>query len=155
VTRRRYRAALAVLIVGAAVAVVVIWVTRPAQAQVTLSMRPVRPLSTAACAGEAHQYGYSLSAAAGFCQTGAGHAWYFARLTNRGPYDFMSCAATAYDSRGRIVFQGPLPFEFAGIRGLFAPGHRSMTFYWYLPQITTAAVARFTATCTARRYPWA
>ena len=152
-TRRRYWVAFTPLIIGAAVAIVVIWVTRPAQ--VTLIMRPVRPLTIAACAAEAHQYGYSLSAAAGFCEAGTGHSWYFARLTNRGPYDFMSCAATGYDSRGQNVFHGPLPFEFAGIRGLFAPGHRTITFTWYLPQITSAAVARYTATCTARHYPWA
>jgi hypothetical protein len=144
---------LAVLIVGGAVAVVVVvWALRPAQ--VALSMRAVRPLTMAACVAETHHYGYSIGAAGVICEPGTDGSWYHARLTNMGPYAFMSCVATGYDSRGKVVFHGLLPFTFADPRGLFAPGHRSIVFSWYLPQAVTAPVARYVATCSARQYPW-
>jgi hypothetical protein len=50
---------------------------RPARpAQITLWMRPVHPLTLAACAEEAHQFGYSLGADRDICGPGAGGAWY-------------------------------------------------------------------------------
>jgi len=94
-------------------------------------MRPVRPLTRAACVAEAHRY--SIAAAGMICQPGAGGSWYRARLTNNGPRAFMRCVATGYDSHGKTVFHGLLPFQFGGIRGLLAPGHRSIAFSWYLP----------------------
>jgi predicted small lipoprotein YifL len=120
--------------------------------QVSLSMRPARPLSRAACVEETHRYGYSIAAAGNICQRGIGQSWYHARLTNNGPYAFMRCVATGYDSHEKAVFHGLLPFEFGGIRGLFAPGHRSIAFSWYLPHRTSAPVARYVATCSARRH---
>jgi hypothetical protein len=145
--------ALTALIVGGAVVAVVVWALRPAQ--VSISMWPVRPPRAAVCVAEAHQYGYSVDAAGVICGNGSGASWYYARLTNNGPYAFMSCEASAFDSAGNVVFHGPLPFEFGGMRGLFAPGRRTITFYWFLPEKAAGRVARYTATCSARHYPWA
>jgi hypothetical protein len=142
----------AILIASGAVAVVMIWALRPTT-QVSLSMRPVRPLTAAACVAEARHYGYSTGGAGTICPSGTAHSWYHALLTNNGPYALMSCAATGYDSRGKTVFHGPLLFGFGGVRGLFAPDHRSIAFSWYLPQAVTAPVTRYAATCSARPYP--
>jgi hypothetical protein len=45
-----------------------------------------------------------------------------------------------YGVGGAVLFRGLLPFEFGGIRGLFAPAHQALSFTWYLPQRTTARV---------------
>jgi hypothetical protein len=116
-------------------------------------MRPGKPLTLEACAAEAHAQGYSLGAGKLICNPGAFVPWYHAVLTNRGAYAPVSCTATAYDPHGRSVFNGALSFELFGIRGLFAPAHRSIAFYWYLPEAATGPIKRYVAACSAKPYP--
>ena len=75
------------------------------------------------------------------------------RLVNTGRYTQVNCTATGYGARGEVLFSGPLPFEFGGIRGLFVPAHWALTFTWYLPQRTTASVRSYAAACSALPYP--
>lgn len=146
----RYAVIVIALVAGGVIAVTVF---KPHRSPVTLDLRPATPLTTAACITEVRHYGYGAGPAGSLCQSSTGQSWYHARLTNRGPQAFMSCSATGFGPRGEVVFKGPLPFEFGGVRGLFAPGHRSITFSWYLPRKAASAVARYTATCSARQYP--
>ena len=126
---------------------------QPAAApQIKLSLSPLRPLSTGACAAEAHGYGYSLAVADDMCMTGVGSSWYHAVLVNSGSYAQVSCSATAYDAKGQAVFQGVLPFTFGGIRGLFA-GHGTTSFDWFLPPPIPTAVSRYATSCSALPYP--
>lgn len=148
--RRRYQIVLAVVVVLGGIAAVIMWVTRPAQ--VTLSLSPLRPLSTGACAAEAHGYGYSLAVADDMCTLGAGSSWYHAVLVNSGSYARVSCSATAYDTKGQAVFQGVLPFTFAGPRGLFA-GHGTTAFGWFLQPPHLVPVSRYVAGCSTLPYP--
>jgi hypothetical protein len=138
-------------IIGASAVAVAVWATRPTQ--ITLWMTPAHPLTLAACAEEAHQFGYSIDAGRSFCQPGVGGTWYHAALVNNGPYRQVSCTAKGYGARGTVLFSGPLPFEFGGIRGLFAPAHWALLFTWYLPQRTTARVWTYVATCSTLPYP--
>lgn len=146
--KTRYWVALAVVAVGAAVAIGAWRAThRPGPAQFTFRMTPVTPLTVKACVSEARRYGYSASGGAMICSFGAGQGWYRATLTNRGSYGLPACTATGFDSHGKAVFTGRLFFAIGGIRGLFVPGHHSITFYWYLPHKTRGPVARYAATC--------
>jgi hypothetical protein len=149
----RYLVVLVALLAGGVIAVTVF---HPAQStQVTLAMKPAAPLTTAACVRQARQYGgYSAGAAGPLCATGRGLSWYHARLTNQGGNNFTRCRATGYDAGGRVVFRGLVPFDFAGPRGLFALGHRSIEFSWYLPREPGAGATRYVTACTARQYPW-
>jgi hypothetical protein len=149
----RYAVILVALIAGGVAAVTIFHPARPPQ--VALALRPAPAPTVAACVSEVRHNGYGAGAAGPLCASGAGQAWYRARLTNHGPYEFMSCTATGYDAGGKVVYRGPLPFEFAGSRGLFAPAHRSVTFSWYLPRKPAGAVRHYTAVCSARPYPWA
>lgn len=117
-------------------------------AQYTLHMRPVLSLPAKACITEARRYGYSRSAGAIICAPGQRRSWYRAVLANRGAYGLPRCEAIGFDAHGRKVFSGPLFFTIGGIRGLFVPAHRAITFYWYLPARTRSPVARYAATCT-------
>ncbi len=143
--RRWHWVAASVLIVTGAVAAIIVWLTQPPQA--TLSMRPVKPLTTAACVAEAHRYGYSISAGRIICPSWSAPRWYHAVLVNRGSYALVDCSATGYDPGGKAVFHGWLPFTFAGIRGLFA-GRGTTAFYWYLPKPIASDVSRYTASCS-------
>jgi hypothetical protein len=148
--RRRYQIVPAAVVVLGGVAAVIVWATRPAQ--VTLALAPLRPLSTGTCAAEAHGYGYSLAAADDMCTLGAGSSWYHAVLMNSGSCARVSCSATAYDAKGQVVFQGVLPFTFAGIRGLFA-GHATTSFDWFLLPPHLVPVSRYVASCSTLPYP--
>jgi hypothetical protein len=149
----RYLVVLVALLAGGVIAVAVFHPTK--SSQVTMAMKPAAPLTTAACVSQARHFGgYSAGAAGLLCGTGHGLSWYHARLTNQGGYDFTRCRATGYDAGGRVVFRGLLPFDFAGTRGLFAPGHRSIEFSWYLPRQSGSAAARYVTACVARQYPW-
>jgi hypothetical protein len=148
----RYLVVLVALLAGGVIAVAVF---HPAKSsQVTMAMKPAAPLTTAACVSQARHYGYAAAPAGALCATGRGLSWYHARLTNKGGYDFTRCRATGYDAGGRVVFRGLVPFDFAGPRGLFAPGHRSIEFSWYLPRQAGSPAARYVTDCTARQYPW-
>ena len=136
---------------GATAVAVAVWSARPAQ--ITLWMRPVHPLTLAACAEEAHQYGYSIGAGRTICRPGVGGTWYRAALVNRGPYAQASCTATAYGAHGAVLFTGPLQFGFGSPRGLFAPAHFAITFTWYLPRHAAAPVRAYQAKCSAPPYP--
>jgi hypothetical protein len=117
-------------------------------AQLTMQMRPAPPLPTKTCILEARRYGYSLPGAESICAAGGGRNWYHAVLTNRGPGAYPACEATGLDTHGKTIFNGQLLFLFGGIpAGLFAPGHRSVTFDWYLPEKTRGAVASYAAAC--------
>jgi len=141
--------ALAVLAAAAAVAVGAWRAThRPGLVQFTLRMTPVTPLTATACVSAARRYGYSASGGAMICSFGAGQGWYRATLTNRGSYGLPACTATGFDSHGKAVFTGRLFFTIGGIRGLFVPGHHSITFYWYLPHKARGPVARYTGACS-------
>lgn len=137
--------------IGAIAVAVAVWSTRPAQ--ITLWMRPVHPLTLAACAEEAHQFGYSLGAGRSICGPGAGGTWYRAALVNHGPYTQVSCAATGYGAHGVVLFRGPLQFAFGSPRGLFAPAHWAITFTWYLPRRTATRVRAYQASCSTLPYP--
>jgi hypothetical protein len=147
--RRRiwYWVALAGLASAAAVAACASQPARPAQ--FTLQMTPVTALTKAACVSEAESHGYSASAGVIICRPGEGMSWYRAALTNHGPYGYPACTATSFDSAGRAVFAGRLFFGIGGVTGLFVPGHRTVTFDWYLPHKTSGPVARYMATCSA------
>jgi len=151
--RKRFWVAMAVVAACAALAVVAVVAvgarrgTHP-PAQFSLYMAPVPPLTAAARVSEARRYGFSASAGAIICAPGARYVWYQATLANRGPYGLPACAATGFDAHGKPVFTGRLFFDIGGIRGLFVPGHGSITFYWYLPRKTRVPVSRFTATCS-------
>jgi hypothetical protein len=116
--------------------------------QFTLQMRPTRSLSAKDCITEARHYGYSSGAGAIICAPARRRSWYRAVLANRGAYGLPSCVATGFDAQMKKVFTGRLFFGIGGIRGMFVPAHRSITFYWYLPRKTRSPVARYTATCT-------
>jgi hypothetical protein len=116
-------------------------------AQFSLQMRPVPPLSAKACIAEARHYGYSSGAGSIICAPGQHRGWYHAVLTNRGAYGLPSCVATGFGAQGQKVFAGPLFFEIGGIRGMFVPAHRSVTFYWYLPAKARGPVARYATSC--------
>ena len=121
----------AVPLIGLVTAVVVIAVTsaRRGPVELTLRMRPAPPQTIAGCIGQLTSYGFSSSAASQLCSLGAGRSWYHAVLTSHGAGAYPLCHARALDSRGKIVFSGPLFFNFGGgIAGLYARGHRSVTF---------------------------
>jgi len=123
-------------------------------AQFTMQLRPAAALPTKACISEARRYGYSPPGAESICAAGGGRSWYHAVLTNRGPGAYPACEATGLDAHGKTIFNGQLVFLFGGIpAGLFAPGHRSITFDWYLPGKTRGAVASYTAACAVNPNP--
>jgi len=122
--------------------------------QFTMQMRPAPPLPTNACISEARGYGYSTLGAASICAAGGGRSWYYAVLTNRGSGAYPACEATGLDAHGKTIFSGQLLFLFGGKpAGLFAPGHRSITFEWYLPGKTRSAVTSYAAACTVNANP--
>ena len=94
--RRWYWAALIVLAMGGLVAVVALTaVHRPAQ--IALRMKPVPPLTMAACITEATHFGYSVVGARTICSFGKARSWYHAVLTNKGPGAYPSCGATVFE----------------------------------------------------------
>ena len=54
-------------------------------------------------------------------------------------------SATGFDPHGKAVFTGRLFFAIGGIRGLFVPGHHSISFYWHLPHKARGPLAGYTA----------
>jgi len=117
-------------------------------------MRPAPPLPTKACISEARRYGYSTLGAESICAAGAGRNWYHAVLTNRGPGAYPACKATGLDAHAKTIFNGRVLFLFGGKpAGLFALGHRSITFDWYLPGKTRSAVTSYTASCAVNANP--
>jgi hypothetical protein len=140
----------------AVVVTVVAVVTRTANAgpeQFTLRMRPAPPLTMTDCIAEATPYGYSSRGAARICSAGMARSWYHAVLKNNGGGDYPLCRAQAFDAAGNIVFSGHLVFDFGGRpAGLYAYGHRSVSFSWYLPDVSRA-VARYVARCSANNSP--
>jgi hypothetical protein len=119
-----------------------------------MHMRPAVPLPAKACISEARRYGYSTVGAESICAAGEGRSWYHAVLTNRGPGAYPACKAIGRGAHGRAIFDGQLLFLFGGVpAGLFAPGHRSVTFDWYLPGRTRGAVTGYTAACEVNAKP--
>jgi hypothetical protein len=117
-------------------------------------MKPAPQLPIRVCIAEARRYGYSTWGAASICAASEGRSWYHAVLTNRGPGAYPACKATAFGTHGNAVFTGQLLFSFGGVpAGLFAPGHRSIAFDWYLPKKTHGPVARYTAACSVNASP--
>jgi hypothetical protein len=122
--------------------------------QFTLQMKPALPPPTKACISEARRYGYSPAGAESICAAGRGRSWYHAVLTNRGPGAYPACKAAGLDANGKAVFNGQLLFLFGGIpAGLFALGHRSIAFDWYLPGKTRRPVAHYMAACLPNPSP--
>lgn len=122
--------------------------------QFTLQLKPVAPLSAKACVSQARRYGSGAGGGTVICRSGKGRSWYHAVLTNRGQGAYPACRAIALDTRGRTVFNGPLSFNFGGVpAGLFSPGHRSITFSWYLPEQTRGPVTRYTSACSPNPRP--
>jgi hypothetical protein len=121
--------------------------------QLTLRMRPAQPLTMTECIAEATPHGYSPDGAAAICSLGQDRSWYRAVLTNSGGDAYPLCSAKAFDSRGNIVFSRQLVFDFGGWpAGLHAQGHRSVSFSWYLPDVSRP-VARYLATCSVNNNP--
>jgi len=126
--------------IAVAVAVIVVLIAIHPPAQITLRLRHVAPLTMAACISEATHFGYSVDGARNICSFGKSRSWYHAVLTNKGQGAYPSCRATGFDRSGKAVFGGSLPFALGGFpAGLFARGHRSIAFYWYLPSNSTFA----------------
>jgi hypothetical protein len=138
----------------AVVATVMVVVTNNAGSeQLTLRMRPAPPLKMTECIAKATPHGYSPYGAAAICSLGKGRSWYRAVLNNSGGDAYPLCSAKAFDSRGNIVFSGQLVFDFGGFpAGLYAQGHRSVSFSWYLPNVSRP-VARYLATCSVNSNP--
>jgi len=120
-------------------------------------MQPRAPLSLDECITEARQDGgYSVLGARAMCVHDAprNRIWYHAVLSNRGEGAYPACAAQGFDSSGRIVYDGPLSFAFGGeLAGLFAEGHRSIAFDWYLPSPIHGSVTRFMSSCEVNSNP--
>jgi hypothetical protein len=152
--RRRAWRWLAVIAAAVAIVVAVVVVTDSAGSeQLTLRMRPAPPLKMTECIAEATPHGYSPRGAAAICSFGQGRSWYRAVLTNSGGDAYPICSAKAFDSRGSIVFSGQLFFVFGGWpAGLHSRGHRSVSFSWYLPDVSRP-VARYMATCSVNNSP--
>jgi hypothetical protein len=126
----------------------------PLTSQLTLRMRPARPMTTTSCVSEARRYGWSAEGGATICAIGRGRSWYHADLKNTGQGAYPLCKATAIGPHGNVVFNGRIIFLLGGFpAGLFASGHRSMAFYWYLPQKTRGAIVRYMATCSVNSNP--
>jgi hypothetical protein len=88
------------------------------------------------------------------CRAGKGRSWYRAVLTNHGPGAYPACTVTAISLHGRVVFSGTILLSFGGApAGLFAPGHRSVAFDWYLPRKTHRPIIRYTAACSVDSNP--
>ncbi len=139
--------------VAIAVTVVVVVTNNAGSEQLTLRMRPALPLTMTECIAEATPHGYTPHGAAAICSVGKGRSWYRAVLTDSGGDAYPLCRAKAFDSRGNIVFSGQLVFDFGGWpAGLYAHGHSSVSFSWYLPEVSRP-VARYLATCSVNSTP--
>jgi hypothetical protein len=140
----------------AIVVTVVAVVTRASNAtpeQFILRMRPARPLTMTECIAEATPYGYSPRGASEICSVGIGRSWYHALLKNNGGGAYPLCTAKAFDADSNVVFSGQLVFDFGGLpAGLYAHGRRSVSFSWYLPDVSRA-VARYVARCSVNTSP--
>jgi hypothetical protein len=136
-----------------AVAVLVVVTNNARSEQLTLRMRPALPLKMTGCIAEATPHGYSPVGAAAICALGKGRSWYRAVLNNSGDDAYPLCNAKAFDSRGNVVFSGQLVFDYGGLpAGFHALGHRSVSFSWYLPNVSRP-VARYLATCSVNGNP--
>jgi hypothetical protein len=155
--RRRFIAwcALAVMTLIGLVTAFVVNTERGESEQFTLRLRPSAPLTMTACMAQAGRYGWPVSPERpSVCSLGIGRAWYHAVLTNHGAGAYPLCSATGFDSRRRIAFSGTLFFNFGGYpAGLYAGGHRSIVFSWYIPSHIPRPVARYAATCTVNEHP--
>jgi hypothetical protein len=128
--------------------------SRHAAPQLTLQLAPTTTLTMRACVAEVTPAGYTVAAARSICSFGRERPWYHARLTNNGAGAYPSCSANGFDSRGKIVFSGPLVFSFGGFPdGLYAKGHRSTAFSWYLPRAVSRQVERYVAVCQVDASP--
>jgi hypothetical protein len=121
--------------------------------QFSLRMSPAPAPMMTECVAEATSYGYSLHGASEVCSVGNGRSWYHAVLKNTGGGAYPLCRAAAFDAHGNIVFNGQLFFGFGGRpAGMYAQGHRSVSFSWYLPHVSRA-VARYVPRCTVNTSP--
>jgi hypothetical protein len=124
-------------------------------AQITLRMSSRSTLGTTPCIAEARRFGgYSVAPATALCRVGSNREWYDAVITNSGPGAYPACTATAFDQQGNVVFHAPLSFALGGFpAGLFATGHRSIAFDWYLPGKAQGPVSRYMAACAINPNP--
>jgi hypothetical protein len=153
--RRRVWRWLAVIAAAVAIVetVVVVVTNNAGSEQLTLQMTPAPAPTMTECIAEATTHGWSPHGAFAICAVGKGRSWYRAVLTNSGGDAYPLCSARAFDSRGNIVFSGQLFFAFGGLpAGLYAQGHRSFSFSWYLPNVSRP-VARYLATCSVNSNP--
>jgi hypothetical protein len=144
---------LTLIVLTIAVCTIGIWRTVHEPATFAVRLRPAIPLTTAACISQARRFGYSPEGGSSICAAGRGRIWYHAVITNSGHGAYPACSARAFGPHGSAVFNGPLAFTLGGIPGLFVPGHRSMTFYWYLPRRTHGQIVRYSATCSVNSNP--
>lgn len=156
--RSRWRAwhwlaLIAALAIGVTVVAVVTRASNAAPEQFTLLMRPAPRLTITECKAEATPYGFSPHGAAEICSAGMSRSWYHAVLNNNGGGAYPLCRAKAFDADRNIVFSGQLVFDFGGQpAGLYAHGHRSVSFSWYLPDVSRP-VARYVASCSVNPSP--
>jgi hypothetical protein len=149
----RWSALIAALAIVITVVAVVTRTSNAAPEQLTLRMSSAPPLTMTACIAEATPYGYSPDGAAEICSFGLGRSWYRAILKNNGGGAYPLCRAKAFDADSNIVFSGQLVFDFGGRpAGLYAYGRRSVSFSWYLPDVSRA-VARYVARCSVNNNP--
>lgn len=148
-----WSALIAALAIPVTLAAVVKRTSNAAPEQFTLRMRPARPLMMTECIAEATPYGYGPRGATEICSVAMGRSWYHALLKNNGRGAYPLCTAKAFDADSNIVFSGQLDFDFGGHpAGLYAHGHRSVSFFWYLPDVSRA-VARYIARCSVDNSP--
>lgn len=149
----RWSSLIAALAIVVTVVAVATRTSNAAPEQFTLRMRPAPPLTMTECIAEATPYGYSPRGATEICSAGMDRSWYHALLKNNGGGAYPLCTAKAFDADGNIVFSGQLDFDFGGHpAGLYAHGHRSMSFFWYVPDVSRA-VARYVARCSVNNNP--
>jgi hypothetical protein len=151
--RVRHWMALIAAALAVVVTVVVVVTGNAAPEQFTLRMRPAPPLMMTECIAAAASHGYGPAGASEICLAGKDRSWYHAVLTNNGAGAYPLCSAQGFDSGGNIVFSGQLVLAFGGYpAGLFAYGHHSVSFSWYLPTVSRP-VARYVATCSVNNSP--
>lgn len=149
----RFVLRLALVIFVAASCAVGVWRTVHEPAQFALRLRPVAPMTTTACVSETKRFGYSTEGGRSICAAGQRRSWYRAIITNTGDGAYPACSATAVGPHGAAIFHGPLAFTLGGIPGLFVPGHRTITFSWYLPRRTGGRIIRYSGSCSVNTHP--
>ena|SRR6266550_7305957 len=123
--------------------------------QLKLQMTPRSPLSINACIEETRSFGgYSVATGHDVCRSGRDMPWYHGVLTNDGDGAYPACVAQGFDRVGKVVFNGPVSLMFGGFpAGLFAKGHRSESFDWFIDTQPSGRIVRYSTSCSVNDDP--